>query len=93
MSSGPVGGRLEYAVVGGLNLYGLGRIDETCALAGKNLNGAFFNRHRFPTVQTPYRVLDLTTAEMGSSLSARVKVVVASVMQLGAEYADRRRTG
>ena len=25
--------------------------------------------------------------------TARVKVVVASVMQLGAEYADRRRTG
>ncbi len=68
MSANDLGGRLEYAVVGGLNLYGLGRIDETCGIAGKNLNGALLNRHRFAPVRTPYRVVDLTTTEMGTSL-------------------------
>jgi uncharacterized protein YdeI (YjbR/CyaY-like superfamily) len=35
----------------------------------------------------------LRLAKKSAEQPARVKVVVASVMQLGAEYADRRRPG
>lgn len=64
----PAGGdRLEYAVVGGLNAYGIGRIDETCGPQGKNLNGWVVNRHVYSVPMTPYRVVDLMNTSMGSN--------------------------